>query len=158
MYLNSAKGLHCCFSAATMLTRKRQNVTLYIHCLSSPGSRLQVLPYKAINQAKCFVYHNIFKLVQLFWINLVVKGINCYMHLQTRQFSSMAFSKVKWFLNFILAFWIRHTFLNHGNTKAVLSWYMWHFLLYTFLETCYNATVSLFHSRHKTKVTLTKIQ
>jgi len=70
----------------------------------------------------------------------------------------MAFSKVEGLLNFIVAFWIRHTFLNPGNIKAVLSWRMWHFLWYTFLETCYHATVILFHRRHKTKVTLTKIQ
>ena len=114
-------------------------------------------PYKAINQAKCFAYHSIFKLVQMIWINLVVKGISCYIHWQIRQFSSMAFSKAKGLFNFIVAFWIRHNFLNYGKIKAVLSWYMWHFLWYTFLKTCYNATLILFHPRHKTKVTLTKI-
>jgi hypothetical protein len=71
----------------------------------------------------------------------------------------MTFRKVKGLLNFIVAFWIRHNFfLNHGNIKAALSWYMWHFLWYTFLETCYSATVIPFHPRHKAKVTLTKIQ
>jgi hypothetical protein len=38
----------------------------YVYCcLSSSGSCPQVLPYKANNQAMCFVYHNIFKLLLL---------------------------------------------------------------------------------------------
>jgi hypothetical protein len=59
------KGTASLLSAATTLKLKRHVVTLYILCLSSSGSHLRVLPYKTINQAKYFVCHNIFKLVQL---------------------------------------------------------------------------------------------
>jgi hypothetical protein len=137
------KGPHCCVSMATLslffyaVARDRCTSTVQSDCIVAFSRQqclresatllhytyiafllahsLRFLPYKATNQAKCFVCHNIFKLLKLIWINLVVKGINCYIHIQIRQWSSMAYSKVKGLLNFIVTFWIRYNILNHSN-------------------------------------------